>query len=639
MIVLNCNSICLSYGAVKILDDVSFNLHEADKVGVVGVNGAGKSTLFKILCGKIKPDSGSVSMAKNVGIGCLEQNSGLDSSNSILEEVLSVFRPLIEMETAMRSLETSIESAATGSDNLHGLAKEYADLQERYARGGGYEYGSRARGVLRGLGFKEDEFGRNVGSLSGGQKTRLALSRLLMEEPDILLLDEPTNHLDIEALEWFEEYLKNYRKSIMIISHDRYFLDSVTNRTIEIENRKSKAYAGNYSSFVLQKAEDREAMQKRYSLQQKEIERMEAFIEQQRRWNREKNIVAAESRQKAVDRMEKAERPGPPPGKVRMKFISGIASGNDVLTVKSLAKEYPGKPLFRNASFGLRKGERAFILGPNGCGKSTLLKILAGRLESASGSYGYGHNVNVGYYDQELSGLKEDNMVLEEVWSVNGQLTQTMLRNTLAAFLFKGEDVMKLISSLSGGERSRVELCKLMLSGSNLLLLDEPTNHLDIDSREILENALLGFDGTILAVSHDRYFIRKLSTRVMEFYGTDIIDYKGGYDFYRDSRDETYKRRRDNEEAASAERATASKLEYMGVKEEKSRQRKHEKQLADTEREISEIEKRLAEIDTDMAGDGTSSDHVLLMELNSEYASLKDRLDALYLQWEELMGG
>lgn len=630
MIILSCNNISLSFGTNKILEDITFSIQESDKAALVGVNGAGKTTLFKIISDSIHPDTGDIFISKGYKIGYLEQNSGLDSENSIWNEVISTYSGLIEMEKRIKFLEKEISNTKDEA-SLSSFMKEYSVLTDKFSNSGGYEYISRTKGVLKGLGFEEDRFDTKVCTLSGGQKTRLALAKLLLEEPDILLLDEPTNHLDINALEWLEDFLKNYKKCIILISHDRYFLDTVTNKTIEMENCKCKVYKGNYSSYIQQKSIDREIQQKRYELQQKEIARMEAFIEQQKRWNREKNIIAAESRQKAIDRMEKVEKIQNLPSKINIKFRSTIISGNDVLFVENLSKEFPGKLLFDNINFNLKRNEKAFILGPNGCGKSTMLKIIAGKLDKTSGDIEYGHKIFMGYYDQEQENLDESKTILEEVWSANEKLGQTEIRNALAAFLFTGEDVLKQISVLSGGEKARVSLIKLILSEANFLILDEPTNHLDINSREVLENALLDFDGTILAVSHDRYFINKLANRIIEFDVSNFLDYKGNYSQYIDYRN---KCRKNTEEKFFENKASVSKLEYLSNKEEKARQRKLEKQLNDTEQEIAKIETRLGSIVSEMLEAAT--DHIKLSELQSEQDKLSCRLDELYILWETL---
>ncbi len=632
MIILNCNGISLSFGTNVILENISFNLQNSEKAGIIGINGAGKSTLFRILSGILPPDSGEIFMAKGRKLGYLEQNTGLDSSNTILDELMSIYSHFVEMEARTKSLEAKI-SVEKDETLLSSYMKEYSNVTEKFASTGGYEYNSRVRGVLKGLGFNEDQFALKIQTLSGGQKTRLALAKLLLEEPDILLLDEPTNHLDIDALEWLEDFLKSYKNCALIISHDRYFLDSVTTKTIELEGRNSKTYNGNYSLYVKQKAADREIQQKHFEVQQKEISRMEAFIDQQRQWNREKNIVAAESRMKAIDRMEKVDKPKVLPDKVKMKFKTGIISGNDVLFIEELCKEYPGKQLFKNVSFKLRKNENVFLLGPNGCGKSTLLKIITGKLQQNSGDYSYGHNVKVGYYDQEHEDIDDSNTIIEEVWDSNEKLTHTEIRNALASFLFKGDDVFKSVSVLSGGEKSRVALVKLMLSPSNLLILDEPTNHLDINSREVLEDALQRFEGTILAVSHDRYFIKKLSTRILELGSNAIFDYQHDYTYYLEHRD---KIRKDAQAETQETKVSASKLERMSSKEEKARQRKIEKQLSETEKEIGQSETRLSEIARNMEKEEVFTDHLKLTDLHNEQDMLNKKLEELYELWETL---
>lgn len=632
MIILNCSNISLSYGTNKILGSISFNVQESEKVGIVGVNGAGKSTLFKIISGSLRPDDGEVYTSKGIKLGYLEQNSGLNSDNTIWQELLSTFSHLIQMEERLKDLEIRI-SKEKDEAALSALMKEYSSLTERFSNSGGYEYNSRVKGVLRGLGFNDGQFELKITTLSGGQKTRLGLAKLLLEEPEIMLLDEPTNHLDINAIEWLEDFLKNYRKCVMLISHDRYFLDVVTNKTIEIENCECRVYYCNYTEYLNRKKVDREIQQKHFEQQQKEIARLESFIEQQRRWNREKNIIAAESRQKAIDRMEKIDRPKDLPDKIKIKFTASIISGNDVLSVEKLGKSYPEKSLFKDINFKLHRNEKVFLLGPNGCGKSTLLKILAGKLEHSSGNFEYGHKVKLGYYDQEQQDLDESSTILDEVWNSNDKLTQTDVRNALASFLFKGEDVFKQVSVLSGGEKSRVSLVKLILSGANFLLLDEPTNHLDINSREVLEQALMDFDGTILAVSHDRYFINKLASRVLELGYNSLVDCSGNYSYFIE-----YKNRfnKSPQEKTSQETATAAKLERISSKEEKARQRKMEKQLAQTEEEISQIEARLVEIDSEMLLNEIAADHLKLTQLCEEQTRLKIRVDELYVLWEEL---
>lgn len=629
MIVLNCNNIDFSYGTETIIKNISFSLQENDKVGLVGVNGAGKSTLFKIITGELNQENGEIFISKDLALGYLKQNAALNSENTLWDELLEVFKDLVAMENSISRIEKEI-STTTDQEKLATLMKEYSRLTERFSYLGGYEYNSRVRGVLRGLGFDDSEFSYKVNILSGGQKTRLALAKVLLEEPDILMLDEPTNHLDISAVEWLEEYLKSYKKCLLIISHDRYFLDSVTNRTIEIENCTSTVYNCNYSAYVKQKASNRDIQEKHYQLQQKEIARQEAFIEQQRRWNREKNIVAAESRQKALDRMEKIDKPSALPQKIRIKFNQTILSGNEVLEVDEVSKSFD-KELFKNVGFKIRKAERVFLLGPNGCGKSTLLKILAGKLEATSGKFSYGAKVKLGYYDQEMENLNEDNTVLDEVWSANEKLIQTEVRSALASFLFTAEDVFKKISVLSGGEKSRVSMLKLIFSDANFIILDEPTNHLDINSREILEAALNDYEGTMLIVSHDRYFIDKLATRIIDIGTSPHIDCIGNYTYYASH----YKKNGANDKNSNEEVIISeAKQTHIATKEERSRIRKLEKQLSDTEKEIENTELRLKDIDNEMVEFAT--DHMKLLELSSEKQAKEARLEELYSVWTEV---
>lgn len=630
MIVLNCNNIGFSYGTETIIRNISFNLQENDKAGLVGVNGAGKSTLFKIIMGELHQEDGELFISKELVLGYLKQNATLNSENTLWEELLEVFSGLVAMENDIKRLEKEI-SSAVNQEKLDSLMKEYGRLTDRFSYMGGFEYNSRIRGVLRGLGFLDSEFESRISILSGGQKTRLALAKVLLEEPDILLLDEPTNHLDIAAVEWLEEYLKSYKKCLLIISHDRYFLDSVTNKTIEIENKTSTFYNTNYSGYVTQKAVNREVQEKHYQLQQKEIARQEAIIEQQRRFNREKNIIAAESRQKVLDRMVKLDKPEAAPGKIRMKFNQAVTSGNEVLELDSVTKAYGARKLFEDVSFKIRKAERVFLLGPNGCGKSTLLKILSGKLEASSGRFNFGAKVKMGYYDQEMADLNEENTILDEVWSVDQRLIQSEVRSALAAFLFTGEDVFKRISVLSGGEKSRVSMLKLIFSEANFIILDEPTNHLDINSREILEAALQDYDGTLLIVSHDRYFIDKLATRIIDLGTKPPLDCMGNYTYFA-----SHFKKNAAAQSNSAEESTITeaKQSHIATKEERSRLRRLEKQLADAEREIAEIEKQLENIEGEMLEAAT--DHLRLIELSEEKLRKESRLEEVYAVWTEV---
>ncbi len=625
MIAINCDNLSLSFGATTVLESVTFSLNDGDKLGIIGVNGAGKSSLFALITGRYAPSEGAVYLGKDKTLGVLEQNIEYESSKTILEEAYGTFPELIAMEERLETLRRKAEA-----DGEEETARRFADLQDRFTKEGGYEFRGRCRGILKNLGLPEIFWDKPVSSLSGGQKTRLSLACLLLRDPDILMLDEPTNHLDTDALFWLEGYLKASRKTVLVISHDRYFLDAVVTDVLEIEHGKGKLYHGNYTRFVEQKAIDREIQERHYKNQQKEIQRIEAYIEQQRRWNRERNIIAAESRQKMLNKMERVERPDALPDKVRMQFQFSGDSGNDVMTVTKLSKGFPGKCLFANASFEIKKGDRLFICGPNGCGKSTLIKILAGRIGADQGFVSPGYNVRIGYYDQENQDLHPHNTVLDELWNAYPNMTETALRNTLALFLFKGEDVEKKVSVLSGGEKARLTLARLMLSKMNLLILDEPTNHLDISSREILEKALSEFDGTLIAVSHDRYFVDKLATRILDF-GVEgphtLFSFQGSYADYL-----TYKRTltATAETSIKETTVTASKEQYLNAKRDQAEQRKQERRLKQAREEIITCEARIEAINAEMAEENIGFDYPRLTALSEELEACETRLLELY---------
>ncbi len=633
MISVNCENLSLSFGAETVLENVSFALNEGDKLGIIGVNGAGKSSLFAMITGKYQPTSGEVFISKGKTVGILEQNIEYDSSRTILDEAINTFSDLLETEKELENLRMISEQTGSEAD-----AKRYADCQESFTSGGGYEFRGRCRGILKKLSLPEALWDKPVSSLSGGQKTRLSLACLLLRDPDIILLDEPTNHLDTDALFWLESYLKASRKTILVISHDRYFLDSVVNRILEIENKKSRIWNGNYTGYVNQKAIDREIQERHYVNQQREIKRIEAYIGQQRRWNRERNIIAAESRQKLLDKMERVERPEALPDRIRMTFDSSGESGNDVMSVRGLAKSYPGKALFDSVSFEVKKHDRLFICGKNGCGKSTLIKILAGRISPDKGFASLGYNVKIGYYDQENQDLHPNNTVIDELWNAYPTMTETTVRNALALFLFRGDDISKKVSVLSGGEKARLTLARLMLSKMNLLILDEPTNHLDINSREVLENALSGFDGTIIAVSHDRYFINKLATRILDFGAESehhLFAFEGGYGEYLD-----YRRRHltsPEEEAKKEAVVTASKEQYLNAKREQAEIRKSERRLKNLKDGIAATESRISEIGEEMTV-CDPYDHVKLAGLEKEQTELEDRLLSMYEELDAVEG-
>lgn len=626
MIAISLGEVSLEFGTDVILDRVSFSLNEGDKLGIVGVNGAGKSTLFKIITGEYTPTSGSVYISKDKTVGMLEQNTGLEGDNTILDEMLASYADLIADEQRLDELQKQLDS---GDETI---ISQYTSLADRFKRAGGYEFRSRCKGILKNLGFDERFHELKISSLSGGQKTRLALAKQLITSPDILMLDEPTNHLDIETLAWLEDFLAQYKGTLLVISHDRWFLDKVTNRTLEIENTHASLYNGNYTRFVELKAENREIRERQYKNQQKEIARIEAYIEQQRRWNRERNIIAAESRQKALDRMVKIERPDELPDKIRLAFTKSGESGNDVLTVRNLAKSFPDKPLFSDVSFLLKKRDRMFIAGPNGCGKSTMIKIIADKLMPDAGEVEFGYNVTVGYYDQENQNLNPDNTVLDELWDCYENLTQTEIRSALALFLFKGDDIEKKVSVLSGGEKARLTLCKLILSRMNLLILDEPTNHLDINSREALEKALLEFDGTIIAVSHDRYFISKLATRVLDLGIKPALDYMGGWEDYK-----TYRARHTAAESdAEPEVITDAKEQYLKNKEQAAEQRRLKTRIRKNAEETAKLEAELDTVMTELADESRQSDYIHVNELYQRQQQIEERLMELYEEAERL---
>ena len=623
MIALSCEKLKLSFGGDVILDDVTFSLNEGDKLGIVGVNGAGKSSLFKLITGEYTPDTGRVYLSRDKTLGVLTQNAGFDGDGTVWEETLRVFSGLVRQEEELEQLHRAME-AGDGA-----AALRYPSVYEAFRSAGGLEFRSRAKGILKHLGLPEEQWQAPVSSLSGGQKTRLALSCLLLREPDILMLDEPTNHLDTEALFWLEEYLRASKKTVLLISHDRFFLDRTTDKILEIENTHGRLYSGNYSSYVAQRQTDREIQERHFKNQQREIARIEAYIEQQRRWNRERNIIAAESRQKQLDKMVRIDRPENAPENIRMHFTTSGESGTDVLKVKQLSMDYPGKPLFHHVGFEIKKRERVFIVGPNGCGKSTLIKLLAGRLVPQAGEVEYGYRVTIGYYDQENQQLHAENTVLDELWDQYEDMTQTKLRTTLAAFQFRGDDVGKKVELLSGGEKARLTLAKLILGKMNLLILDEPTNHLDIGSREALEQALEEFDGTVIAVSHDRYFIRRLATRILAFDAVgpyEIFDYRGGYEAYLEYRRQYL---RQGEMPEKKETDSCAREQYLDRKREQAEQRKQETKLRRMKDSIAAKEKRVEQIDAELnASDGT--DYVRLGALCEEKDALEEALLALY---------
>ena len=641
MICLNIDSLSLSFGTKKILENVTFSLDEGDRLGIIGINGCGKSTLFKLILGELEPDSGNVYISKNKTVGILRQNDAFgditaDSDASALDVMISSFPELLALEEKLQKLEAALHSEDTGERTRESLIAEYTAENERFIREGGLEFRGRCASTLLKMGFDEEASHRPFSSLSGGQRTRLALCRQLCREPDILMLDEPTNHLDMETLLWLEGFLANYKKCVLLISHDRYFLDRVTNKTLSIEYCQAKLYNGGYTKSMAQRKIDREIAERHYKNQQKEIARQEAYIAQQRAWNREKNIIAAESRQKMLDKMVKLERPKDDPKSIKLKFSSSIASGNDVLTAKDASFSYGITPLLKSISFLVKRGDRLFIVGPNGCGKSTLIKLLLGRLSPTSGYIEMGYNVNVGYYDQENQNLTLTNTVLDELWNAYPTYTELTIRNALARFRFVGEDVYKIVSNLSGGERARLTLAKLILSDINLLILDEPTNHLDISSREALEEALIDFDGTIITVSHDRYFIDKLATRIIELLPEGISDISisslgNGYGELCRERARRMEREwgESSQSAEAAQKPTTQKEQYLKAKQDAAEARKAKSRLERLGKEAERLEAELEEIEKEMSGEA-AYDYVRLSELDEKKNSIEERLLEIY---------
>ena len=649
MIVINVSKLSFSFGVNEIFSDVTFALNEGDHLGVIGVNGCGKSTLFKLILGEYTSDSGDIFISKDKTVGILRQDGAFetfsegDSALTALEVMYLSFPELIEMEKKLAQLETvlSLRRFEDGRTE-ESYVSEYTTLNERFIALGGLEFRGRAASTLQKMGFDEKSMNLPFSSLSGGQRTRLALSKELCREPDILLLDEPTNHLDIETLGWLENFLASYKKCVIVISHDRYFLDKVTNKTLCLENKRATLYNGGYTKSQKQREVDREIAERHYKNQQREIARQEAYIAQQRAWNRERNIIAAESRQKMLDKMEKLERPKEAPKAVSIKFTSSaISSGNEVLNVKDLAFSYSQKPLFENLSFLIKKNERVFIVGPNGCGKSTLIKLLLGKLSPTKGYIEAGYNVNVGYYDQENQNLTNSNTVLDELWNAYPNLPELKIRSTLAAFRFCGEDVFKSVAMLSGGERARLTLAKLILSEMNLLILDEPTNHLDIDSKEALEAALESFDGTIITVSHDRYFISKLATRIIDMTPCGKNCYS---DIYITNTGEAYdelcrERERlallsDNTVADEPKKVEATQKElYLQNKQNAAEERKQKRRRERLEAECKELEAELERIEEEMMGEA-ATDYVRVAELDTRKNEIEERLLEIYEEIE-----
>lgn len=664
--ILSCSNITKSFGDNDILKHISFHIEEHEKAAVVGINGAGKSTLLKIMIGELAPDEGSVTVSKGSTIGYLAQHQDLEGAETIYDALLEVKRPILEMEEQLRRLELEMKSAS--GDELEAKLAQYGRLNHEFEMANGYACRSEITGVLKGLGFEEDEFVKPITALSGGQKTRVSLGKLLLTKPDILLLDEPTNHLDMESIAWLETYLKSYTGAVLIVAHDRYFLDRVVTKIVELDNGVGTVFLGNYSAYSDKKAMLRDAQIRAYLNQQQEIKHQEAVITKLKSFNREKSIRRAESREKMLEKIERIDKPVEVNDSMDIRLEPDVVSGNDVLTVKDLRKSFGSQLLFEHVDFEVKRGERIAIIGNNGTGKTTLLKIINRMLPADTGEIRLGSKVHIGYYDQEHQVLHMEKTLFDEIQDTYPTMNNTQIRNTLASFLFTGDDVFKLIRDLSGGERGRVSLAKLMLSDANFLLLDEPTNHLDITSKEILESALNRYTGTVLYVSHDRYFINRTATRILDLTGRSFVNYIGNYDYYLEKKEDVeaahFQRLATvlpgsapssvlipggkaaaaifapeagpalSEKESSA--APAGKLEWKAQKEEQARIRKLQNDLKKTEDEIHRLETRDAEIDGLLALEEVYTDVTRLMELNKEKEEGAARLEELYARWEEL---
>ena len=640
--ILSCQNISKAFVENQVLKNVSFHIEDHEKAAIVGINGAGKTTLLRIIVGEMTPDDGQVVLAKDKTLGYLAQNSTVDTSHTIYEELLSVKADLLRLEEKIRECENNMKHA--DGDALEDLMKQYTSLTHAFETGGGYLYRSELVGVLKGLGFTEDEFSKPVATLSGGQKTRVALGRLLLQNPDLIILDEPTNHLDMNSIAWLETYLLNYKGAVLIVSHDRYFLDRIAGKVIEIDQSKATTFIGNYSDYAIKKEQLRVAAWNAYMNQQREIKHQEEVIEKLKSFNREKSIKRAESREKMLDKIEVIEKPSEVRTDMKLTLMPRILSGNDVLTVEHLSKSFDSHKLFTDVNFEIKRGEHVAIIGDNGSGKTTLLKILNGLVPADQGTFRLGSNVEIGYYDQEHHVLHSEKTLFEEISDDYPYLNNTQIRNVLAAFLFTGEDVFKRISDLSGGERGRVSLAKLVLSNANFLILDEPTNHLDIMSKEILEDALNGYEGTILYVSHDRYFINRTAHRILDLTEGQFVSYVGNYDYYLEKHDTVMAAiEASTPQSADADNTAATKaaesevkLDWKAQKEEQARLRKKENDLKKCEEKIAELETRISEIDTEMSDPSIGTQVAKLQELTKEQTSCQEQLEKLYEQWEEL---
>ena len=639
--ILSCNHIDKAFGTKQILKDVSFHVEEREKTAIVGINGAGKSTLLKIIMNQLPADSGEVTLSRGASIGYLAQHEAVSGEHTIYEELLEVKKEIIEMEEKIRSLELDMKHQQ--GEELTATLDLYHRLSTEFENRNGYAYKSELIGVLKGLGFEESEFDKSVATLSGGQKTRVALGKLLLSKPDIILLDEPTNHLDMNSIAWLETYLLNYQGAVIIVAHDRYFLNKVVTKVVELDNGHATVFLGNYSDYATKKAMLRNAQLKAWMNQQQEIKHQEQVIARLKSFNREKSIKRAESREKMLDKIDRLEKPPDLNSEIHLQLHPRVESGEDVLKVEHLSKAFDSQQLFSDLNFSVKRGEKVAIIGNNGTGKTTILKIINSVIEADAGSFTLGSKVHIGYYDQEHHVLHMEKTLFEEIADDYPTLTNTEIRNTLAAFLFTGDDVFKQIKDLSGGERGRVSLAKLMLSEANFLILDEPTNHLDIVSKEILEHALNQYTGTVLYVSHDRYFINQTASRILDLTGNTLVNYIGNYDYYLEKREELTRIYAPETSVSSVEQSTAAAIassgkdEWQKRKEEQARERKRQNDLKKTEDQIQKLEARNQEIDDQMCLESVYTDVAKCMELNKEKTENANKLEALYEVWESLM--
>lgn len=631
MIVLSCSNLSKSFVVKPILEDVSFSINKGEKVGVVGLNGSGKTTLFNIISGEISNDSGQIYVQKDLKIGYLKQHTSIDSNKTIFEECLEVFIPIMKMEESLRNLEQemSIEGKNGHTEKLDVLMNRYADLSEEFNDKNGYGYKSEIKGILKGLGFSDEEMDKEVNLLSGGQKARLSLGKLLLEKPDLLLLDEPTNHLDIEAISWLEKFLNEYDGTTLVISHDRYFLDNTVTKVFHLENLKLNIYNGNYTQFMNKRKVNLELLKKQYESQQKEIERQEEIVKRFSNYGGQRYIRQARSRQKLIDKMKVIDKPIDNSKRTRLRFEPKIESGREVLCVDSISKSFvENNPLFEDVNFNIYKGEKVGLIGPNGIGKTTLFRMILGDIVPSSGDIKLGHHVNIGYFDQEQSTLNLDKTIIDEIWDENPKLDHYQIRRYLAQFLFIGDDIFKEIEELSGGERSRLALLKLMLSKANFLLMDEPTNHLDIDSKEVLEDALQDYDGTVLVISHDRYFLNRVADKILELSEDGLKEYLGNFDYYMEKKNEVIV-----EDVVDEKTKTQLKLERKKERIQREEQKEKRNEIVKLEEKIKGLEEKLAEIDDSMCSHDLYQEPDKIQQLTMEREKTENQLNSLYEKW------